>query len=96
MSKDKSKFDHKQIVKEICNLMGEDLDTPACREVAEHLETCPTWKIQLDTIKRTVTLCREMEDNKKVPAEVNDRLLKVLDLDNIKKSHKTDPESSSG
>jgi hypothetical protein len=72
--------------------MGEDLDAPACREVAEHLETCPTCQVQLDTIKRTVTLCREMEDNKKVPAEVNDRLLKVLDLDNIKKNHDAEPE----
>ena len=90
MSKDKSNFNHKQIVKEICDFMGEDIDAPACREVAEHLETCPTCQIQLDTIKRTVTLCREMEDNKKLPTDVNNRLLKVLDLDNIKKTHNAD------
>ena len=76
MSKDKSNFNHKQIVKEICDFMGEDIDAPACREVAEHLETCPTCQIQLDTIKRTVTLCREMEENKKL----SEGLLKITQI----------------
>lgn len=74
--------------------MGEDLDAPACREVAEHLETCPTCQIQLDTIRRTVTLCREMEDNKEVPSDVNDRLFKVLNLDDITDSHGAKPKSN--
>jgi hypothetical protein len=87
MSKDLSKFDHKDVVKQICDFMGEDLDAPACREVAEHLQTCPTCQVQLDTIRRTVTLCREMEENKKIPSDVEDRLFKVLNLDSIKKSH---------
>ena len=87
MSKDLSKFDHKDVVKQICDFMGEDLDAPACREVAEHLQTCPTCQVQLDTIRRTVTLCREMEENKKIPSDVEDRLFKVLNLDFIKKSH---------
>jgi hypothetical protein len=87
MSKDLSKFDHKKVVKEICDFMGEDIDAPACREVAEHLQTCPTCQVQLDTIRRTVTLCREMEENKKIPTDVEDRLFKVLNLDAIKKSH---------
>ncbi len=88
MSKDKIKFSHKEVVKQICDFMGEDLNAPACREVAEHLESCPTCQVQLDTIKRTVTICRELENNKKIPAEVNDRLFKVLNLDHIKKSHR--------
>jgi len=87
MSKDLSKFDHKDVVKQICDFMGEDLDAPACREVAEHLQTCPTCQVQLDTIRRTVTLCREMEENKKIPSDVEDRLFKVLNLNSIKKSH---------
>ena len=86
MSKNLSKFDHKDVVKQICDFMGEDLDAPACREVAEHLKTCPTCQVQLDTVKRTVTMCREMEDNKKIPSDVQDRLFKVLNLDAIKKS----------
>ena len=87
MPKDKMQIDHKEIVKQICDFMGEDLDAPACREVAEHLETCPICQVQLDTIKRTVNLCREMEDNKKIPSDVNERLFKVLSLDDKKSSH---------
>ena len=88
MTKDKMQFDHKEIVKQICDFMGEDLDAPACREVAEHLETCPICQVQLHTIKRTVTLCREMEDNKKIPSDVNERLFKVLNLEDKKNSHR--------
>ena len=88
MAKDKIPFDHKEIVKQICDFMGEDLDAPACREVAEHLQSCPTCQVQLDTIRRTVTICREMEDKKQIPSDVNDRLFKVLKLDDIKKSHR--------
>jgi Holliday junction resolvasome RuvABC ATP-dependent DNA helicase subunit len=88
MSQHKHQFDHKEIVKQICDFMGEDLDAPACQEVADHLKTCPTCQVQLDTIKRTVTMCREMEDKKKIPKEVNDRLFKVLNLDEIKKTNR--------
>ena len=88
MSKNLSKFDHKDVVKQICDFMGEDLDAPACREVAEHLKTCPTCQVQLDTVRRTVTMCREMEDNKEIPSDVQDRLFKVLNLDAIKKSRR--------
>ena len=88
MAEDKIKFNHKDVVKQICDFMGEDLDAPACREVAEHLKSCPTCQVQLDTIRRTVTVCREMDDKKQIPTDVNERLFKVLNLDDIKKSHR--------
>jgi predicted anti-sigma-YlaC factor YlaD len=75
---------HHKIIKEICDFMGEDLDAPACREVAEHIENCPTCQIYFDTVKKTVTLCRELEENKKLPNEVHQRLYKVLKLDELK------------
>jgi hypothetical protein len=60
--------------------MGEDLDAPACKEVAEHLESCPNCKVYLDTVKKTVTICRENEKNEELPKEVKSRLYKVLNL----------------
>lgn len=78
--------DHREIVKQICDFMGEDLDAPACREVAEHLKICPTCQVQLDTIKRTVTLCRDIVDNEKLPADVSERLFRVLNLNDLGKT----------
>ncbi len=75
---------HKERIKEICEIMGEDLDAPLCEEVIEHLNACPTCKVYLDTVKKTVFLCREVECPEELPQEVNDRLLKVLHLEDLK------------
>ena len=72
--------DHKKIFKQICDFLGEDIDTPLCKEVANHLEKCPDCKVQFDTIRKTVTLCREKEETKKVPDDVTQRLIKTLNL----------------
>lgn len=78
--------DHKKMVDQICDFMGEDIDSPACQEVSDHINMCPTCKIYFDTVKKTVTLCREMDDEKKVPDDVSNRLFKILNLDELKKT----------
>lgn len=79
-------IDHKKMVEQICDFMGEDIDSPACKEVADHLKICPTCKVYFDTVKKTVTLCRDMDGDQKIPEDVSNRLYKVLNLDEIKKS----------
>jgi predicted anti-sigma-YlaC factor YlaD len=71
---------HQDVYKQICDFMGEDLDAPACQEVAEHLANCPNCKVYLDTVKKTVTICRDNEKEKAVPKDVKNRLYKVLNL----------------
>ena len=71
---------HQNVYKQICDFMGEDLDAPACKEVAEHLESCPNCKVYLDTVKKTVTICKENEKEESVPKDVKNRLYKVLNL----------------
>ncbi len=75
----------KDLIKQICDFMGEDLDGPACQEVQEHLKECPTCRIHFDTVKKTVTMCQENEPKEKLPEAVNDRLFKVLNLMDLKK-----------
>ena len=74
---------HQNIYDQICDFMGEDLDAHACKEVADHLESCPKCKVYFDQVKKTVTLCREIDKDREVPDEVNDRLFKVLNLNNL-------------
>ncbi len=75
--------EHQKIVKQICDFIGEDIDAPVCKEVADHLSTCPSCQAQFDSIKKTVTLYRQVEQPKTVPEDVNLRLIKVLHLDDI-------------
>jgi predicted anti-sigma-YlaC factor YlaD len=72
--------EHKKIYKQICDYMGEDLNAPVCKEVAEHLANCPHCKVYLDTVKKTITLCKEMEKDEKLPDEVKNRLYRVLNI----------------
>jgi len=74
---------HREIYKQICDFMGEDLDAPACKEVADHLENCPNCKVYLDTVKKTVTICREIEKEETMPEDVKNRLYKVLNLNSL-------------
>lgn len=71
---------HQEVYKKICDFMGEDLNAPACKEVADHLDSCPNCKVYLDTVKKTVTICQEIEKEEEMPQEVKNRLFKVLNL----------------
>lgn len=79
---------HKDDIKKICDIMGEDFDNPICQEVMEHLEKCPTCKVYYDTTKKTVLLCQDNDCPEELPEDVNERLMKALDLEEIyKESH---------
>ena len=71
---------HQEIHKQICDFMGEDLDAPICKEVADHLEECPNCRVYLDTVRKTVILCRDAEKEQHLPDDVKNRLFKVLNL----------------
>ncbi len=76
---------HKEKLKKICDIMGEDFDSPACQEMMEHINSCPTCKVYYDTIKKSVLLCKQNDCIEEVPDAVNDRLIKILDLEEFKK-----------
>jgi len=67
-------------IEQICEALGEDLDSPMCREIQEHLDECEECCAYVDSIKRTVYFCRQQLSKKDVPAEVDARLWKVLNL----------------
>ena len=79
----------KDRIKEMCNMLGEDFDSPVCREMMEHINACPTCKVYYDTIKKTVLLCKENDCAEKMPEDVNNRLLKLLDLEQFNSKSET-------
>lgn len=73
------KEDCKPFMERLCDALGEDLFSPLCRELQDHLKQCPDCSLQVDTIKRTVELYQALPP-KKVPSEVRERLWARLKL----------------
>jgi len=69
----------KPFMERLCEALGEDLSSPLCRELKEHLAECPDCSLQVDTIKRTVEIYRSLPA-KLVPGDVEERLLLRLNL----------------
>ena len=80
----KTKYDHKEAFKLLCDDLSEDIHAELCDEVKSHLKECPECRVYVDTLKQTVVLYRateEEEEEEGIPQDVSDRLFKVLKLD---------------
>lgn len=53
------------------------IDPELCREIDQHLGSCRNCRIMVDTMKQTVSLCREGKPEKLPPA-LEDRLNGLL------------------
>lgn len=69
----------KEILRRICAEAGKEESSPFCREVARHLEDCPSCQAQAESLRGTVELYRCLE-SEKVPAELAKELRKRLGL----------------
>ncbi|MBN2424417.1 MAG: hypothetical protein JXR46_09455 [Calditrichaceae bacterium] len=70
--------------KKLCDILGEDLDSPACRQIIDNISNSPPCKVYYDTVKKSVLLCKQNDCVEEVPNGVNKRLLKILDLEEEK------------
>ena len=53
------------------------IDPKLCREIDEHLSGCSNCRIMVDTMKQTVSLCREGKPEK-LPPTLEDKLNGLL------------------
>jgi len=72
-------MDCKKKIEEICDQLGEDLDSDKCNEIKKHLEDCPTCCAYVNTVKKTVELYKILP-SEQVPGNVHKRLIKILKL----------------
>jgi len=66
-------------LQQICDQLAEDIDSPLCQEIKEHLEKCSKCCAHVDSIKKVVYLYQK-ECPADVPDAVDNRLWKVLNL----------------
>jgi anti-sigma factor RsiW len=48
----------RQVYQHICDHLDEDLSSPRCRRIRQHLEGCPNCMAYLDSLKKTIILYR--------------------------------------
>lgn len=73
------KRDCRPFFERLCDALGEDLSSPVCQELKDHLDQCPECSLQIDSIRRTVEIYRCLPPVG-VPGDVQERLRARLNL----------------
>ena len=64
-------------VNDLNDYLDGELDPSLCDEIEKHIGHCENCRIMVDTMKQTVTLCREGKPEK-LPASLEDKLTGML------------------
>jgi anti-sigma factor RsiW len=57
-----------------------ELEAAICARLEAHLAECPDCRVMLDTVRKTIILYRSQTTHE-LPADVHDRLFRVLKLE---------------
>ncbi len=69
-----------EVAKYICENLDEQLDSPKCRAIKKHLQTCATCAKDLADLKKVIALYRK-ESSLHLPQAVEKRLFATLKLE---------------
>ncbi|MBN1998236.1 hypothetical protein JW935_11825 [candidate division KSB1 bacterium] len=72
-----------KILKQICDELAEDINSETCEVIRKHLDECENCRTQLTSMRNMVALFRCLED-KNVPKNTHERLLKLLNMEEPK------------
>ena len=72
------KVNCKEVMSHICDSLGEDLDSPKCVNIKDHLEGCPSCQKYFESVDSTVQFYKKY--NVELDNDGHDRLLSVLGL----------------
>ncbi|MFZ1292124.1 MAG: zf-HC2 domain-containing protein [Melioribacteraceae bacterium] len=68
----------KEVMSHICDSLGEDLNSPKCINIKDHLENCPSCQKYFDSVESTISFYKKY--NVELDTEGHNRLLSVLGL----------------
>ena len=66
-----------EYVGDLSDYLDGELDQSICEEIEKHIGHCENCRIMVDTMKQTVTLCREGKPEK-LPSSLEDKLSNLL------------------
>jgi len=67
-------------LKEICEILCDDINSELCEEIKNHLESCPKCNAYVDSIKKTIHLIQKVESDDDIPEDTRSRLFEALKL----------------
>ncbi len=73
-------LDCKDLLSQMNDYIDGDLDETLCSEIEAHIKTCQHCQIIVDTLKKTITLCREEGREVNLPPDARQRLFEKLNL----------------
>ncbi len=79
----------KALKAQLSEFIDGELDDALCQEIERHMESCDNCRIVVDSLRKTILLYRDAPQET-VPPEVHARLVKVLDLEQLKKKKEQD------
>ncbi len=74
----------KALKAQLSEFIDGELDDAMCQEIEQHIEGCENCRVVVDTLRKTILLYRDAPAET-VPPQVHARLVKVLDLEQLKK-----------
>lgn len=70
----------KQIFAQLSQYLDRELPDDICEEIGKHIQQCPPCVEFLNSLKKTVALCRQLKENDQpapLPAQILDQLLEA-------------------
>lgn len=74
----KSNVTCKDVMKHVCESLGEDLNSEHCRNIKTHLDECPGCQNYFKTVEKTIDFYKEYNIN--ITDEAHNRLMSKLGL----------------
>jgi len=73
------RIDCLDVAKHVCGDLDEHIDSPECRAIRKHLETCPNCTAYLDSLKKTILVYQHIP-NPGFPKRARKKLFAKLKL----------------
>jgi anti-sigma factor RsiW len=70
------------LLSQLSDYIDGELEDTLCAEIEQHMADCPDCRAVVNTLEKTITLYRSA-GRAEVPQDVQDRLYKILKLDQI-------------
>ncbi len=70
------------LLSQLSDYIDGELEDALCTEIEQHMADCPDCRAVVNTLEKTITLYRST-GRAEVPQDVQDRLYKVLKLDQV-------------
>ena len=70
----------RELLEQLSDYVGGELEATLCAELEAHLAECPDCRVMVDTIRKTITLYHA-QGSAELPPDVQGRLYRVLELE---------------